>query len=105
LHHLDETRHLAFGRTVVQRLFDELRPSWSGEELASMRDYAAEYMRATWREYYNPDVYRDAGIADAYQVQRSALASETAREHRRQLSAKCVRWLMDMGLFTEEPVQ
>src|SRR5262249_36698380 len=40
MHHLDETRHLAFGRTVVQRLFEELRPTWSGDELASMRAYA-----------------------------------------------------------------
>jgi hypothetical protein len=103
LHHQDETRHLAFGRMLVGALFEELRPTWSAETLASMRTYAAQYLRATWLEYYNPDVYRDAGIPNPYVVQRDALASEATREHRRRLSAKCVRWLLDIGLFDTEP--
>jgi hypothetical protein len=105
MHHRDEVRHLAFGRTLVQHLFNDLRASWSDEELAAMRAYIADYIRSTWREYYNPDVYRDAGIADAYKVQRAALASEATRAHRREVSKKCVRWLMDIGFFTEEPAQ
>jgi hypothetical protein len=103
LHHQDETRHLAFGRLLVQSLFEELRPTWSAEKLEAMRAYAADYLRATWREYYNPDVYRDAGLAEPYRVYKAALASETTREHRRAISAQSLRWLREIDLFEQEP--
>ena len=103
LHHQDETRHLAFGRTLAEHTLRALRAEWTEEELAAIRAYAADYLRATWREYYNPDVYRDAGLAHPYRVQHAAWASEVTRAHRRRMSDKCVRWLMDIGFFIEEP--
>jgi hypothetical protein len=103
LHHQDETRHLAFGRTLVERSFRALKAEWSAEELAATRAYAADYLRATWREYYNTDAYRDAGLAEPYRVQQAALASEVTRAHRRRMGNKCVGWLIDIGFFTEEP--
>jgi hypothetical protein len=103
LHHQDETRHLAFGRVVVEKLFAELAARSAPEELAATRAYAAEYLRATWREYYSPDVYRDAGVPDPYRVHREVVASDAARAHRREVSQKCVRWLLQAEILTTEP--
>jgi hypothetical protein len=62
MHHDDEVRHLAFGRMVTKKLFDQWSPSWSPETLAAVRSYLGGYIDATLREYINPEVYLDAGL-------------------------------------------
>ena len=103
LHHQDETRHLAFGRLVVRELYQRYSPEWSKEKLDQLRSYIGFYLKSTWREYYNPAVYRDAGIADPYEVHAEALESERSRAHRVRISDKCVRYLKECGILTEEP--
>lgn len=105
LHHQDETRHLVFGRMLVKQLWEELAPTLAPERLAAIRDYTATYLTTTWREYYNPDVYRDAGLAEPYKVYQAAFTSEVARAHRKKISEKCVRFLLETGILSEEPKQ
>jgi hypothetical protein len=101
-HHLDETRHLAFGRLLVQELWEKHAPAWSAETIAGIRSYLAGFLKTTWREYYNPDVYRDAGIEDPYGAHEEALRSTHGAEHRRRISEKCLRVLRDANILTEE---
>src|SRR4029078_5998428 len=82
LHHIDEARHLSFGRAIVKWLFDRYATQWPSATLANLREYVAGYLRSTWREYYNSDVYRDAGIEDRYGVQERAYENPAARAHR-----------------------
>jgi hypothetical protein len=103
LHHLDETRHLAFGRLVVKELFEKHAPAWSAETISGVRRYATSYLEATWRDYFNPSAYRDAGLDDPYGLMREALASEASRERRSGLSERCVRSLTEIGILTEDP--
>lgn len=103
LHHQDETRHLVFGRLIVKQLWEELAPTLSADRIAAIRDYTATYLQTTWREYYNPDVYKDAGLADPYKVYQAALASDVTRAHRRKISEKVVRFLLDINVLSEEP--
>jgi hypothetical protein len=98
-HHEDESRHLAFGRLVVEDLWARHAPRWSDEMLAGVRQYMAAYVEATWREYYNPDVYRDAGFADPYQLARETFASPIARTRRDEVQRRCVRILDEIGLW------
>jgi hypothetical protein len=62
MHHLDEVRHLAFGRLVTRQLFEQWSPKWSRETMEGIRLYLAGYIEATFREYTNPEVYLDAGL-------------------------------------------
>ena len=103
LHHQDETRHLVFGRLLVKTLWETLSPSWSVEQREGIGNYARSYFEATWKEYYNPEVYRDAGIADSYSVYKEALAHAETRAHRARVSAKCVKYLREIGILSEEP--
>ncbi len=104
LHHRDEARHLVFGRQVVKTLFDRYAPAWSSETLTGVRGYLAAYLTATWKEYYNPEVYRDAGIAgDPYELHQQAFGHPTCRAHRRAVSAGCVRYLLANGILEQEP--
>src|SRR5207247_3182916 len=68
LHHRDESRHLAFGRRLVKELFDRHSPGWAPEVLSGVREYLGDYIRSTWQEYYNPAVYKDAGLPNPYDV-------------------------------------
>ncbi len=98
-HHEDESRHLAFGRLVVEDLWQRHAPRWSPETRAGVRHYMAAYVEATWREYYNPDVYRDAQLAEPYQVARDAFLAPAARARRDEVQRRCVRILDDIGMW------
>lgn len=102
-HHNDETRHLAFGRALSQQIYDHYAGQWDAETRQRVSDYLGDYLIATWREYYNPDVYTDAGLDDAYALYRLAWEAPASRERRRAASEKCVRFLVDGGMLLEEP--
>ncbi len=101
IHHLEESRHLAFGRLLVQRLFERRAPTWPEATQRGVRDYLAAYLESTWREYYNPDVYRDAGLSDPLAVQEAAFDSPAACEHRRKVTKKCVAYLVKHHILEE----
>jgi hypothetical protein len=104
LHHRDEARHLVFGRKVVADLFEKFSPTWSTETLQGVRDYLEGYLLTTWKEYYNPAVYKDADLADAYQLQKSAMEHPTCRNHRAAVSKACVQFFCDHDILTGIPV-
>lgn len=102
-HHNDESRHLAFGREITKSLFKEYATNWDEQTLARVRQYLSDYMIATWKEYYNPSVYRDAGLIDAYELYESALVSPICKQHRENISANCIKFFIDNGILLEAP--
>lgn len=98
-HHEDESRHLAFGRLVVEELWHRHGRTWSEETREGVRVYMASYLEATWREYYNPDVYREAGLPAPYELARTAFVSAPARARRDEVQRRCVRILDEIGLW------
>lgn len=103
VHHVDEARHLAFGRVYLAELFARHAPAWSAETLAAFRAWLTDYLRASWGDYYNPTMYRDAGLADAYEVRQAALAHPACAAHRQRASAKLVKYFLAHGLLAEAP--
>ncbi len=103
LHHREEQRHLVFGRQYVLELFHELAPGWTPEVLARVRETLVRFLQATWKEYYSPQAYRDAGLAEPYALQREAHGSAHARAQRREVSRRCLDFLLEGGLLEEEP--
>jgi hypothetical protein len=104
IHHIDEARHLAFGRVHLAELCERHLPRWSAETLAGFRAWLAEYLRASWGDYYSPAMYRDAGLADAYEVRQLALTHPACAAHRGRASDKLVKYFLKTGLLAEEPV-
>jgi hypothetical protein len=100
LHHLDETRHLAFGRLLVKDLFDRHRSGWSRETLATVRATLRGFVEAIWRQYYNPEAYGDAGVADPHEMARRAFASGQA--HRTEVTRRSIAFLASAGILEEE---
>jgi hypothetical protein len=98
-HHAEETRHLVFGRHVVEHLWNHHHPAWSDETVEGVRRHLAGYLLSTWRAYYNPDAYRDAGLAEPHALARSTWEHSGAVEHRRHLSTQALGWLGDLGVL------
>lgn len=103
VHHIDEARHLAFGRLYLAELFARYSPTWTPETLAGFREWLAAFLKAGWADYYNPTVYRDAGIADAYEVRQMALAHPATVAHRQRASDKIVSYFVETGLLAAPP--
>lgn len=103
LHHKDEARHLVFGRRLVKEIFDTYASTWSAETLKRVRQYLADYLTATWKEYYNPDVFRDAGLSDPYDLAEQLFTSQQACLHRKRISSDFIRTWMTNGYFEQEP--
>ncbi|MAT83807.1 MAG: hypothetical protein CMD39_05915 [Gammaproteobacteria bacterium] len=103
VHHQDEARHLAFDRAYLTELAAEHLPQWPEETLTAFRKWLAGFMRVNWVTFYNPAAYRDAGIENPYEVQQLALASESQKTLRRDISRGTVRFFLKIGLLDEEP--
>jgi len=101
-HHVEEARHLIFGRQLVTELWRT--QEWDAQTVEDVRGYLAAFITSSWREYYNPDVYADAGLAAPWEAAESAWQSPAQREHRRTVTAKCLGFLANEKILPEEPV-
>lgn len=102
-HHVDEARHIHFGRQYLKQLWDKISPTWSEEQLQSFRSWLIDYVNASWRDFYNPSVYKDAGLPDPYLARKTAIESDVCRKHRQTSSAKFLKNLVRSGVLLEVP--
>ena len=105
LHHFEEARHLAFGRRLVEELFATHADRWETEVRQRIVDELAGFLEATWKDFFNPEVYKDAGLDDAYALRREVLAHEAVAARRTALCGRCARTLLKIGLLSEESIQ
>jgi len=103
VHHIDEARHLSFGRMYLEEMAAEICPRWTPEEKASFEKWLGEYMNSSWGDFYNPAMYKDAGIDDAYNVRKMAMAHPVCVEARTRASAKLVDYFLNAGLLSSRP--
>jgi hypothetical protein len=100
-HHREETRHLAFGRRMLQALLRDGRRHWSDDLLDEVRTHLAGFLAQTWREFYNSAVYADAGLPHSWDLATSAYTSSAAHAHRKALSSRCMRFLNNSHILPE----
>ncbi len=103
IHHDDEARHLAFGRLYTAELFDKYASKWDDETLEGFRSWLVEYLRSSWGDYYNPTMYKDAGLADPYEVRQLAMKDPVCAAQRQKVSEKLVNYFVKHGLLAEVP--
>jgi len=103
VHHIDEARHLAFGREFLREMAEQHLGKWSADERASFQKWLVEYLRSSWGDFYNPAVYRDAGLADGYGVRKMALEHPACRAMREAVSDKLIRYFLEIGLLDAAP--
>jgi len=102
-HRREEARHRVFGRQVVQSLFAKYRAGWTADELDKIREYLAAFIMATWKEYFNPAVYDDAGLEDSYSLYEQALESAEARARFERVTADISSFLVENEILLAPP--
>jgi hypothetical protein len=102
-HHFEESRHLIFGRRLVAALWNACAADWEPDLIDDIRGYLGQFFVTSWREYYNPDVYADAGLDSPWELAEQAWSAPAQREHRRAVSDKCVTYLISTGVLQDEP--
>lgn len=103
VHHIDESRHLSFDRAYLADLCEEWLPQWTDEQRTQFSDWLKGFMKAHWGTYYNPSVYKDAGIDDPYEVRRHALVHPAQQELYAKVNDKLTRFFTKVGLLLETP--
>ncbi len=101
LHHFEEARHLAFGRRLVEELFEDQADHWQPQVRRRIAEELVQFLDATWKDYFNPQAYKDAGLDDAYALRRELLEDPAVRTRRKTLCERSARTLVKLGLLTE----
>jgi P-aminobenzoate N-oxygenase AurF len=102
-HHVDEARHIHFGREYLRGLWHKHASHWTPKEIEIFRTWLVDYVNASWRDFCNPSVYRDAGIADGYAAREMVLRSPACRARRQAASARFLRNLVESEILPEVP--
>ncbi len=97
-HHVDEARHLAFGRNFLKEIVTARAPDWTADDRRAVADKLARFADQSWRLLFNPDVYADAGFDDVFALRRRAMASKASQERRDWALRGCRRLLSRLDL-------
>lgn len=101
IHHVEELRHLSFGRRFLANALENHVSDWGVDRRTFMREHLGGYLGMVWKQYDNPDVYRDAGIDDPFAVWQSQAVSASARERRSAIGCKRLSFLRKLDLLEE----
>ncbi|MGW1204184.1 diiron oxygenase [Streptomyces cyaneofuscatus] len=99
IHHQDESRHIAFGRELVNLLHQDLKLTATEQELDEVSTYLRRYMRHSFESLYHPQVYRDAGIERPHELRRALLESPARAEAELRTFRKTAKFLEKTGLI------
>ena len=101
IHHFEELRHLNFGRRFLANCLEQHVNDWDDDRRAYLRAHLAGYLNLVWKQYDNPDVYRDAGIDDSFDVWRAQATSDRVLEHRLIVNRKRLSYLRKLELLVD----
>ena len=99
IHHVEEMRHLSFGRHFLKRCLDNHVHDWGAERKHELRASLSAYLEIVWKQYYNPEAYEDAGIDDAFEVWQGAAESKQATAHRADVNRRRLSFLRKLELL------
>ena len=99
MHHHEELRHLAFGRHFLADCLERHIDHWDGERRGELRRQLSSYVDFVWKQYYSPDVYEDAGIANAFDTWRTVMKTESATSHRERINSRRLAYLRKLELL------
>lgn len=99
IHHQDESRHIAFGRELVNLLHQDLKQTATEQELDEVSTYLRRYMKHSFESLYHPQVYRDAGIERPHELRRALLDSPARAEAELRTFRKTAKYLEKTGLI------
>jgi hypothetical protein len=105
VHHDDEWRHIIMGRKLVGLLYEPLRARGDQELRTRLDLYLRRYITASAQSLYNPTVYRDAGIPEAFAFREELLRDPARAAHHETFFRRVTRFLVSQEIITGSPFQ
>jgi hypothetical protein len=102
VHHQDESRHVTFGRQMVEHLHSQISAKYGQERSLDLEQYLKRYMLSIIQSLYNPAAYRDAGIADPYDFRLELMNDPARKPHHHRFIKRNLDFFVKSGIFTQE---
>lgn len=105
VHHVDESRHISFGREIVSQLYREIAAAdESGEARARIARTVQKIFLHFIGQMYNPRAYEDAGVTTATGLSaaavRNRLRNDPARvAYHQQWFKRTADWFVRQGML------
>jgi hypothetical protein len=104
VHHQDESRHIAFGRRLLEHLHERLCERITPEQHLELEAYLKRYIQLSLNSLYNPAVYRDAGLPDPYGLRNELLRDPIRHIWHERLLARTTGFLVKSRIFSTPEV-
>lgn len=104
LHHLDEGRHIKYGRLYIELFYRQLKEKYSRERLQAIEETIKGFMRLSVQKLYRPEMYRDAGLENPGFVRKQLLADPARMAFNDKLVAGTARFFTKIGVFSSADV-
>ena len=95
-HAEDETRHIAFGRLLVDEMWERFSPAWNPDEQRRIGHYLTRYIATVLQSYVNPEVYRAIGLPAG--IRQQILQSSHWGSLAEESTGRVTRWLKKVGV-------
>jgi hypothetical protein len=104
LHHLDEVRHIAFGRLYVDLFHQQLRDKYPKERIEEIENQIKRFIQISVLKLYSPAMYQDAGFERPTRVRKELLGDPARIEFNHSLMASTARYLAKVGILSDERI-
>ena len=105
-HHRDESRHRAFGRSLVLHIFNSWQASWNSSVKNRIQNYLHSYINQCWKSFYNPEIYQDIGLNNPIEIRELAMNSSHSQMIRKTHSRSLIKFFSENNIlsFDSKPV-
>ncbi len=100
LHHLDEVRHIAYGRLYVELAFKQLEGNYPESRLAQVREAVERFIRLCVVRLYPAEVYRDTGFDRPVRMRKELLQHPARVEYNQKLGNSISKHFVNAGILS-----
>jgi hypothetical protein len=104
VHHQDESRHIAFGRQIIDILHRDLRKRLPASDISALEVYLKRYLRASVDSLCDPAMYRDAGLSEPYALRRRVLADPAYHEYTQRILRRITSFMVHAEILSDDRI-
>lgn len=104
LHHMDEGRHIKYGRLYIELFYKQLQEKYPSSKLREIERAIKGFMQISVQKLYRREIYVDAGFDEPGKIRKQLLRDPNRAEINRTLMAGTAKFFKKIGLFTDDQI-
>ena len=104
LHHLDEGRHIKYGRMYIETFFKQLQEKYSEERLRQLENTIKTFMQLSIQKLYRREMYMDAGIDEPGKMRKALIKDSGRHDFNSSLVANTAKFFTKIGMFSNPDI-